>query len=476
MDNSIRWGNTTDEILDFVSSRSQESPAISFVNGFKMIIKKCEEIQRTLSHEISNKQIGSILNINGNGTFIVKTGDGIILVSSYSILTPYEQFTDIRIFLTKSKEEEIPIVKSKPFDNNQEANEWEKRIYKMYYDSENDKIYDLTSNIFEKKSNDYTKPQIQPGSLQNLIDANVDFVNYLIRKTNLKRNDRVLDLGCGGGWATYLFSQAGMDSFGCDLDAEVRMAKKAFPSCTFFTLDVFDLPKYNELDGKFNFIFCRSLGVAQKIVDWDDPNWINVGKSLLNLLTDDGIIYWSQYGDMSDKMKEDGMANASPKTMMSYFKNFGYIMEMNVYGYMAFLITKKQPDENLLKHVNDFRNTTFTTIFNNWLQNKNEENSKKLAKVLYSKASEFLLTGKKVSMLHNSRVVQAYDNICNDLHIASKSTTKNRDNYPSNLNYDQIYLISGDHDSDFDSYKLTSIVKILLLPKSIKDHILFWTK
>ena len=74
-----------------------------------------------------------------------------------------------------------------------------------------------------------------------------------------RKNPRVLDLGCGGGYESMRLTKAGAQVFGVDYSEEcIRIAKERCPEAQFALMDFRQLD--SEMLGKFDGIFaCASL-------------------------------------------------------------------------------------------------------------------------------------------------------------------------------------------------------------------------
>jgi ubiquinone/menaquinone biosynthesis C-methylase UbiE len=67
------------------------------------------------------------------------------------------------------------------------------------------------------------------------------YVAFVIRHLN-KRPARILDVGCGNGWSTFLFRKEGHDAVGADLPAGPREAQAVDRLLPYIAADVQQLP------------------------------------------------------------------------------------------------------------------------------------------------------------------------------------------------------------------------------------------
>lgn len=76
-------------------------------------------------------------------------------------------------------------------------------------------------------------------------------MDFVLRLGRFERGEKVLDLGCGAGWASRMLSEAGVRTFGLDLSRRgLRKAKGVAPEASFVFGDGYSLPfKEGSLDG-----------------------------------------------------------------------------------------------------------------------------------------------------------------------------------------------------------------------------------
>jgi SAM-dependent methyltransferase len=120
------------------------------------------------------------------------------------------------------------------------------------------------------------------------------FIDAIIAHAGLKAGDRVLDLGCGQGYFSGLFSGRGMRTTGVDLSGEaIRQATARYGStgASFEIGDVCQLGFAEEMDGIFvrgcslynSVEFCRSPAITDRFLQYLKPGGILVFDYYTNL-------------------------------------------------------------------------------------------------------------------------------------------------------------------------------------------------
>jgi 2-polyprenyl-3-methyl-5-hydroxy-6-metoxy-1,4-benzoquinol methylase len=111
------------------------------------------------------------------------------------------------------------------------------------------------------------------------------YVKSLIRKSGLINSSKVLDVGCGQGYFSYLFSIYGMNVLGIDLsETGINSARNNYVrnGLYFEVVNAFDLPE----SCKFDCVFTRSLS----LYNTDNIDQIrNVTKHLMRHLKKHGV-------------------------------------------------------------------------------------------------------------------------------------------------------------------------------------------
>jgi len=96
---------------------------------------------------------------------------------------------------------------------------------------------------------------IQKTYKKNSSDYSEKFVSHLIKKYNLKKGDKLLDIGCGNALITKYFIEFGIDAFGIDIS---ETAKENIPSEKFKSHNL-NHKEYPFEDGEFDFVFSKSV-------------------------------------------------------------------------------------------------------------------------------------------------------------------------------------------------------------------------
>ena len=186
----------------------------------------------------------------------------------------------------------------------------------------------------------------------NLIEPNRPYFRWLFSRLGLGAGSRSLDIGCADGWALSIFAEMGHQVDGFDVaPALLAIAKRHVPGVRVAELDYIDAgDHYARIGAEFDFIFCRGLGVAQKVVDWKDIHWIAATRRLADVLSPTGVMYWSQYGNRTGTIDGNGMSSASVSTLLEYFRNAGLrVLNLSVFHsiFAVLLVRPEFPEERI---------------------------------------------------------------------------------------------------------------------------------
>ena len=257
-------------------------------------------------------QPGQVIAIDPDGPFWVTTGDGRPLrVSRYQIEV-YVYTTDRLDRLIEAFGLSLPVRLSQiPFPDGRDATVWERGI--------------RASNA---PATEWSREPVVHGEkhpTQRLIDLNRPWVRSLFALLGITGGS-ALDVGCGDGWAMSLFQECGLQTSGFDVAPQsLRIARRYLPDAHLAELNYYVAgDHYTALHRTFNFIFCRSIGAAQKQIDWFEPSFLAATRGLADILETDGFLYWQQHSDRTGQIgRDDGFANTPLATVLAHFELAG---------------------------------------------------------------------------------------------------------------------------------------------------------
>src|SRR5262249_45122801 len=129
-----------------------------------------------------------------------------------------------------------------------------------------------------------------------LIEQNRPFFARIMRRLEIPDGGWCLDIGCGNGWTIGTLAQLGYRVAGFDITpASLATARRTLPGADLAELDYYDAgAQYARDDRTFEFMICRCLGIAQKLLDWTEPAWLDATRRLGERLAPNGVLYWVQ--------------------------------------------------------------------------------------------------------------------------------------------------------------------------------------
>ena len=167
------------------------------------------------------------------------------------------------------------------------------------------------------------------------------FVRALVRKANLKRGFRVLDVGCGQGFFSSLFADLGLNPVGVDISAEgIRSAERdyGFSGATFERGDVLSL-KYI---AAFDCVFARGLSLYNSK---EFSRSHHITDALLKYLKPDGVMIFTYHTNLCARRKSETWIYHSFSEAKKYFSSypgatvyFTIRIETLLFGSLAFRI------------------------------------------------------------------------------------------------------------------------------------------
>lgn len=143
------------------------------------------------------------------------------------------------------------------------------------------------------------------------------YVASLIDVCGLKPGATVLDVGCGQGFFSYIFSKHGMVVHGIDIsEVGVQMAQNTYGhvGISFSTADI----EANTFLQQFDCVFVRGLSLYNRP---DFSENVEVTKSLLRLVKPSGVLMFLYYSNCSSK-RSDSWRYHSWSDLQGHFKQF----------------------------------------------------------------------------------------------------------------------------------------------------------
>ena len=185
------------------------------------------------------------------------------------------------------------------------------------------------------------------------------FIKSLISRFNIKPGSKILDIGCGTGKYTHLFTQLGMDCLGVDISkVGVKRAKDRSPLSKFMVGDVTNM-SFN--DNSFDVLYCSGLSLFNET---DLSVLAPFVTYLLKFLKDDGLFVFIKTSRLTDKFsKNKTRFDYSLESFVSFFrktKNLSLIDATATYP-QIFPILGSLGFLNLITKVSSF-NTKITGI------------------------------------------------------------------------------------------------------------------
>ena len=170
----------------------------------------------------------------------------------------------------------------------------------------------IDQNFYEKK--------YSMGSFRSPSIMDCKLVKALISKYSIKKKISLLDVGCGDGIYSHLFSMCGINVVALDFSSEgVKKAKKIYGNeIAWMVADGLNLP----FKRKFDIIFCSGFSPLNLVDDLSDAE--NIGKDLFEYLRYNGYFIFQWASDLSNTRSEGNLMNYDLKQIKKYFLSLGY--------------------------------------------------------------------------------------------------------------------------------------------------------
>ena len=185
-------------------------------------------------------------------------------------------------------------------------------------------------------------------------------IKYLIKRANLKKNQKILELGCGRGEFISEFRNKGLDAYGCDIS---NFSQNFFPDLKFSRVDL----EHNNLpyeDETFDIIYSKSFiehfYYPEKIFQ-EAYRVLKPGGIIITLTPEWQYIYKSFYEDFThrvpftnESLKDIHLINNFKNIQVESFTQLPIIFEKNYYsflfGILSFFTRILVPDYFRLKN------------------------------------------------------------------------------------------------------------------------------
>jgi SAM-dependent methyltransferase len=388
-----------------VSRTGAGRTAFSYLFGFRLNVLEAE-----MAEGVTRAEAGRIVRFEEDGSLLVAAGEGVVRIRRAWLDVAGDRVEDVGGFLETCRGEPPFVLRPVPFVDNASTNAWEQMV-------EIWRNRDVTEEGGEVVHGDWEAPAAPPP----LVEANRVFFRALLDRLGLPAQGRFIDVGCADGWAPRIMRDLGWEVWGVDLLARsVGIARRLTRDGTFIQCDVFRLGEHEELKGRFDLVFCRDLGIAQKIVDWDDPSWVEAGRAICELMNRNGCLYWIQMTDGSGRLDVDGFSNATVDTLREWFGRFGEVVSVVAYGYMSLLVVPRPGASARRRAVEAYDDATARAVL------EAPSPHARLIRALYSKLSRFLqfprlVRRRGVVIVGTSGLAQMAASVADDLGVSVKA-------------------------------------------------------
>lgn len=159
-------------------------------------------------------------------------------------------------------------------------------------------------------------------------------LNRVIKPLQLQEGLRILDLGCGNGFFSALFSELGFEVVGVDKSTvSISYAKRHFPKPSFLYMDAHDLQSEFKTES-FDVIFARGMSWYHYELNGINRHGVDVPnctRGLFRFLKKKGIFIFQGKTDFSGSRINGKIHNNKLEDYVNLFKQMGEIILISGY-------------------------------------------------------------------------------------------------------------------------------------------------
>jgi 2-polyprenyl-3-methyl-5-hydroxy-6-metoxy-1,4-benzoquinol methylase len=147
------------------------------------------------------------------------------------------------------------------------------------------------------------------------------FVRALMSKYSIRQDSRLLDLGCGRGWYSYLFTRNGLKVTGVDISSVgIQKAKESYGSeINWIEGDGCNLPFKED----FEIVFASGYSPLNYVESLESSKAVEIGRKLFEYLEDRGSLVFTMNSNLSKVRGQNTIMNYSLNQVREYFLRLG---------------------------------------------------------------------------------------------------------------------------------------------------------
>lgn len=156
------------------------------------------------------------------------------------------------------------------------------------------------------------------------------------------RKPRVLDLASSGEpWFALGLTEHGIhDVHAFDFQEPDRPGFLGARGVHYVRDDINNLRAHAAVLGDLDLIFCRNFSPPQKLINWYDRDYVDLWKTMLEMLASHGMIYWIQMSNGTGR-PDSFFAQHSMSYFAKFFADIDARCVVTKYGYFRFLVSRR---------------------------------------------------------------------------------------------------------------------------------------